>query len=107
MSHPPIACTLSAHEQGCEAEQLLPGLARDAESVQSVPSGIRLAFSAHDGLVPRIAAVIERERQCCQFMRFRLELSPALGPIVLVIDGPPGTAEFLANLHPLLAAPTA
>lgn len=106
MAHPPIACTLSAHALGCEAEQLLPGLARDSASVESVPNGIQLTFAARDGLISRIAAVIERERQCCQFMRFRVEFSPSLGPIVLVIDGPPGTAEFLARLDASLAPPT-
>jgi hypothetical protein len=103
MSHPPIACTLSAHEMGCGAADLLPGLVPIAESVRAIPEGVRFEFAAQQELVPRIAAVMERERQCCQFMRFRLELSPGLGPIVLIIDGPPGTSDFLARLHPAFA----
>lgn len=82
---------------------MLPGLVQIAESVRALPEGIRFEFAAQQGLVPRIAVVMERERQRCQFMRFRLELSPGLGPVVLMIDGPPGTADFLAGLHPSLA----
>lgn len=107
MSHLPVACTLTAHQMGCGAADLLPGLAEVADSVRSVAEGVRFEFAAQEGMVPRIAAVMERERQCCQFMRFSLELSPGLGPIVLVIDGPPGTAEFLAGLHPSLAPQSA
>jgi hypothetical protein len=107
MSHPPIACTLTDQELACGAVDLLPGLAGAADSVRAMPNGVRLAFAAEAGVVPRLAAVIERERQCCRFLRFRLDVSPALGPIVLVIDGPPGTAEFLAGLHPSFAAPAA
>lgn len=107
MSHVPIACTLSAHEQACHAAELLPGLAEEAQSVRLAPDGVRLAFAAEPGVVTRLAAVIERERECCQFLRFRLEISPALGPIVLDVDGPPGTASFLAGLHPSFALPVA
>lgn len=100
MSPQPIACTFTAHELTCGAADLLPGLAEVAESVRAIPEGVRFEFVAAEGLVPRIAAVMERERQCCQFMRFCLEVSPGLGPIVLLIDGPPGTGAFLAGLHP-------
>jgi hypothetical protein len=103
----PIACTLSAHEVRCGAAELLPGLAESADAVRPVSHGVRFEFAAADGVVARIAAVIERERQCCQFLRFRLEVAPALGPVALEVDGPPGTAEFLASLHPAFARPAA
>ena len=107
MSHAPIACTLTADELACGATGLLPGLALRAASVQPVPDGVRLEFVAEAGVVSRLAAVIERERQCCQFLRFRLDVAPARGPIMLQIDGPPGTREFLAGLHPTFAPPAA
>lgn len=100
MSQPPIACTLTAHDLACGAADLLPGLAESAESVQLVPNGIRFAFAPKEGIVRNVAGVIERERLCCQFLRFRLEVSASVGSITLEIDGPSGTSEFLAGLHP-------
>ena len=70
------------------------------ESVQLVPNGIRFAFAPKEGIVRNVAGVIERERLCCQFLRFRLEVSASVGSITLEIDGPSGTSEFLAGLHP-------
>jgi len=107
MSDLPIACTLSAHELACGAAELLPGLAAVADAVRPRADGVRLKFAGETGLVTRLAAVIERERQCCQFLRFRLDVAPARGPIMLQIDGPPGTREFLAGLHPTFAPPAA
>ena len=42
--------------------------------------------------------MLDAERQCCRFLRFRLTVEPNLGPIVLELSGPPGTEEFLASL---------
>jgi hypothetical protein len=107
MSDLPIACTLSAHELACGAAELLPGLAAVADAVRPRADGVRLKFAGETGLVTRLAAVIERERQCCQFLRFQLEVTPGLGPVTLDVDGPPGTGAFLAGLHPSFAAPVA
>lgn len=106
MTHPPIACTLTADELRCGAAELLPGLAGMARSVEAIPEGLRLDFAASEGLVSRLASVIDRERRCCRFLRFRLEVAPDDGPIVLLVDGPPGTAAFLASLDPSFASPS-
>jgi hypothetical protein len=107
MPHLPIACSLSAHELKCGAAELLPGLAEAARAVRPLQDGVRLDFDAGQGVLARVAGVIERERQCCQFLRFRLEVAPGFGGISLEIDGPPGTSEFLSGLHSALAPPAA
>lgn len=102
----PIACTLTPDEMACGAETLLPGLAEAAAVVQAAPDGVHFEFAADAGILHRLATVIERERQCCQFLRFRLEAAPGLGPLTLDVDGPPGTREFLIRLIPRLAIAT-
>ena len=94
----PIACTLTADEQRCQADALLPGLVAIAASHDIVPDGWRLTFAPAAGIVTRVAAVVERERQCCAFLRFTLVVPAANEPTVLTIDGPPGTGDFLASL---------
>ena len=104
MTDLPVACTLTADALACGAAELLPGLAAEARTVSVVLNGARLEFAGERGTVARLAAVIERERECCQFLRFHLEVSPGLGAIVLTVDGPPGTGSFLAGLHPAFAS---
>jgi hypothetical protein len=45
-----------------------------------------------------IAETIDAERLCCRFLRFELVVAPNGGPVELRLNGPPGTAEFLAEL---------
>ena len=94
----PIACTLSSAEQRCHADELLPGLAALAAKRTVLSEGWRLEFTSTAGLLRRIADVVERERQCCTFLRFELVIASVDVPVVLTIDGPPGTGAFLAGL---------
>ena len=98
----PIACRLSADQLRCAATELLPGLMREARAVAATPSGIRLAFDAADGLGERIAGVIERERRCCPFLDFVIEIPAGADTVTLVVSGPEGTREFLGTLAPEL-----
>jgi len=101
----PVACTLSPGEMACQAEQLIPGLARAATSVAPVDGGVRFELDPVDGQLGRIAAVIDRERHCCRFLRFALTVPPGGAPFRLDITGPEGTVAFLESiLGPLAPA---
>lgn len=103
-TQPPVACTLGADDLRCRADELLPGLVRMARSVNPHASGARLTFDAAAGIVAAIAAVVERERHCCRFLHFVLEVPSGGEPITLDISGPDGTVAFLASLAPELRA---
>jgi hypothetical protein len=79
-------------------EGVLATLIGRAESRGALPEGLRLQFSPVGETLSTIAAVIEAERECCRFLRFRLTVEPDAGPIVLELTGPRGTAEFLDAL---------
>lgn len=96
----PIMCTLSSRELADRRDELLPGLVQKAAAIDRLEHGVRLTFAPDDGLLTELARVIDRERQCCQFLRFDLSVAPARGPIRLEVTGPPGTADFLADLLP-------
>jgi hypothetical protein len=98
MNDLPVACTLSVHDVHCAADDLLPGLARIAQGVTRQADGARLVFEPSDGIVARIADVIERERRCCRFLRFALEVREGGGEVALTISGPAGTGAFLESL---------
>jgi hypothetical protein len=94
----PIACTLTEAELRAGADGLLPGLIGGVSDQVEVPDGVALRFDPTDGLLERLASVIERERRCCAFLRFRVTVEPGGGPIWMEITGPPGTREFLLHL---------
>jgi len=94
----PIACTLTPGERQRREGELLPGLIALVESHESLPNGTRLRFSASSEVLEAIMRVIDVERRCCQFLRFQVTVEQALGPIVLDLEGPKGTAEFIDGL---------
>ena len=94
----PIACTLSSRELRERTGELLPGLVRVAQDSEELPDGRRYRFAAATDTLLAIMRVMENERQCCRFFRFRLTIEPDLGPFWLEVTGPPGVKEFLSEL---------
>ena len=98
MKTEPVVCTLNSEDLKRYASDLLPGLFAVAQDVDWKRDGVRLTFGDETDLLPRIAQVVERERKCCRFFQFRIDVPPGLGAIGLEITGPPGTREILASL---------
>ena len=94
----PIACTLDSVTLEARRSMLLPGLTKIASGRSALPDGLRLTFEASADTLAAITRMIEAERQCCRFLRFRLTIEPGAGPFVLEISGPVGTAAFLEGL---------
>ena len=101
----PVACTLTAEQLREGAADLLPGLFAMARAVDWQPDGATLTFEAADDLLARIAAVIERERRCCAFLRFTLDVAPDFGPVTLAVTGPEGTRAVLEATAGVLREP--
>jgi hypothetical protein len=98
MPNPPIACTLTPGEiNGCR-DHLIPGLFKRAQRHEVLADGYRLTFAPATETLHAIADTLDRERQCCQFLRFQLTIEPAGGAIVLDLTGPEGTRDFLTDL---------
>lgn len=71
-----IACTLTQAELATRRNELLPGLLSRAASQETIPGDCRWTFSETQGLLNDVACVIEAERRCCRFLRFRVTLEP-------------------------------
>ena len=88
-----IACTLTDAELAARRAELLPGLLSKADSQEPIPGGFRWGFRKISGLLNQLASVIDAERRCCKFLRFRLTLEPGAGPLWLEVSGPEGTQD--------------
>lgn len=104
MTTRPLACTLTSEELRASREELLPGLAARALQHVPLPRGMRFVFGASARRLRELYAVVQRERQCCAFLDFRLEVSPGGGALMLDVTGPEGTGQLLESL---LAVPDA
>jgi hypothetical protein len=93
-----IACSLPPADLTATRGDLLPGLLRQSPATVETPTGSRYRFDTTPDRLSTIAAVVDRERQCCRFLQFSITLDPNLGPIRLEVGGPEGTKAFLADL---------
>jgi len=94
----PIACELTPAEIEERRQGLLPGVLAHALERTVVAEGFRWRFAPASELLAAVVQAIDRERQCCRFLRFQLTVEPDSGPVWLEVTGPPGTAEFLGEL---------
>jgi hypothetical protein len=98
MTDPPVACTLGPASREARREGLLADLVLQAADHEELPDGHRFRFVAAGDRLALIARVIDAERQCCRFLRFRVTVEPDEGPIVVELTGPEGTRDFLTAL---------
>ena len=94
----PIVCTLTAEQLRQRRDALLPGLAERADHIELLDNGARLQFTATPTLLHDIVAVVDAERQCCQFLTFELAIAANGGPITLTISAPPAAMPVVVAL---------
>lgn len=96
----PMACSLDGAALARRQTELASSLLADAVRTEALSDGYRWQFRSSDGLLGRLAAVIDAERQCCRFLRFALNAEPDLGVVTLEVTGPTGSREFLESWLP-------
>lgn len=92
------ACKLSPEQLAARRQALIPGLFERAEEVSDIPDGLRFRFANQPGLLADLSRVMEREQDCCSFLRFQLTLEPNAGPVSFEVTGPGGTGATLRKL---------
>ncbi len=100
--NPPVACTLTAGQIRCQADQLLPGLVARARTRRWTLDGLHLSFAPTSDSLAAIAETIDRERVCCAFLAFTLTVPMSGMDFTVEVSGPPRTREFLATLDIVL-----
>jgi hypothetical protein len=84
----PIICTLSESELQ-ERRRTVLGFIRGAvREVTPLPLGYAFAFRPTAEILERVAHLVNMERQCCQFLTFKIIVEAAGGPIRLEVTGP-------------------
>lgn len=92
-----LACDMTAipdeeREHHRRAAERLLGAVDDVEEASN---GYRLRLPADGETIRRAAAFVSRERLCCPFFDFTLEVGREGGPVRLALSGGPGVKDYL------------
>ena len=97
MTELPIACTLLDGQRQQRRAQALDSVFSRVQESRPLGDGYALRFAADDVALAELMQLIQLERQCCAFLRFRLTIEPGSGPVWLELTGPAGTKSFLES----------
>ncbi len=95
---PPVACDLTAIP-AAERPQHAAVVGEWRSRVQStseLPDGFAYRFEPDADILLTLAEFIARERLCCPFLGFQIELEPG-GPLWLRLSGPAGAKDFIGD----------
>src|SRR6266849_5605493 len=93
----PIACNLSEGELR-ERRQTMLNLVRGAAlNVTSLPLGYAYRFEPTSEVLAHLSRLVDLERQCCQFLTFRIVVEAGNQPICLEITGPSEAKSIIAD----------
>jgi hypothetical protein len=97
----PFACDMAAipaGERGAHQALIRRLVTEAAEEMRQRPDGFTFRFPAKE--YDAVTQFVARERLCCPFLRFALEVEPDRGPIRLHLTGPDSVVPFIrAELH--------
>jgi hypothetical protein len=91
---PPIACSLTRHQQ-IQRREAIMGLLDSARLAGELEDGYQFAFPEDAEWTVRLTEFIVAERSCCPFSTFELAFEP--GGILLRVRGPEGTKQFIGD----------
>lgn len=98
MSDPtPIACDPTAIDEA-EREshrQIATDLFDRITALQELPDGYAFRLPAETDVVRNAGAFVSRERLCCPFFHFALEVTPDQGPVWLRLTGRDGVKQYI------------
>jgi hypothetical protein len=92
------SCKLSPAQLAARRHELIPGLFQRAKKVDDIPNGLRFHLASAPGLLSDLARIMEREQDCCSFLRIQLTMEASEGPVTFDVTGPERTGDMLRKL---------
>jgi hypothetical protein len=89
----PIACTLSATEKTARGDEWRQFLAANVAETIHTETSVRMRLIGGDDVLLTTVDLARREKDCCAFFEFRLELLP--DAIWLDVSVPPDAMSLL------------
>lgn len=93
----PVACDLTAinpdelNDHNLNGEQVFAAV----EEIREISNGYAFRLPSKTNLIEKAGAFIARERLCCSFFHFTLEVVPDQGPVWLKLTGDKNIKKFI------------
>lgn len=97
----PIVCSLSEDEVRERRQTILDFIRGAALNVTSLPLGYAYRFEPTSEVLAHLSRLVDLERQCCQFLTFRIIVEAGNQPICLEVTGPPEAKPIIADFFGL------
>lgn len=94
---PPIACDPTAidEDEHDAHENVATALFESITDLRELSDGYAFRLPTETDIVQKAGAFVSRERLCCPFFRFNIEVTSAEGPIWLKLRGRDGVKEYV------------
>jgi hypothetical protein len=96
MTQIPIACTLSAADKRTRGDEWRQFLTDDVAEIVRFGTSARMRLNAGDHVILSAVDLARREKDCCAFFEFRLELLP--DEVWLSVNVPDDAVAILDSL---------
>lgn len=91
----PVVCTLTNEELRERRLNVIEPIRRSVTKSDELPDGYAYTFTPHADLLFQLARLVDLERQCCQFLTFRIIANHE--SIRLEVTGTSNVKSVIAN----------
>ena len=92
----PIVCALTEAELRERRRTVLDFIRESAIDITNIAEGYSYRFSPTSEVLSQLSNLVDLERQCCQFLTFKIVIEPQQ-PIKLEVTGPPESRAAIAD----------
>ena len=91
----PVACSLTDPELRERRSTVLQKFRDAVVEAKETTEGYAYRLPSDGAWLLEAASLVDLERRCCPFLKFKITVEPGGGPLWLELSGPEGTKEFL------------
>jgi len=98
-NHPPIACDPSALDSETfeKHKQVSETVLGSVAEIRERPDGYAFRLPTETEMIRQAATFVARERRCCPFFDFTLDVKRDEGPVWLGISGREGVKQYVED----------
>jgi hypothetical protein len=84
---------IPAEQRGTHHALIRRLMTQAVEEIRELPDGLAFRFPARE--YDAVTVFVARERLCCPFLTFTIEVAPDQGPLMLRLAGSEGVTAFI------------
>ena len=97
MKETPFACNMTAIEPSMRSKHIekIKEVFQSTKEVKEISNGFAFLLSNESSVIINLVTFVDKERLCCPFFGFIIELEPEHGNVWLKVNGREGVKDFI------------